>query len=159
MNLADQVRHALEQYAEGGTIGEHLDQLNMRRGDFYAYLRANPAIKNAYHDIQAARADMMVDETYGLDCADPRSARVKAEIRLKIAALYDRPRFGDRVALDVQTVDLTGALAEARTRTLRPPCDLVNVSDAQVIEETARPQLLHAGVKPATPVNDIFADD
>lgn len=131
------VRNVLELYAEGGTVKEHLNTHNIKHGHFYAYLRANPEVKSTYHDIQESRADMMVDETYGLDCSDPRAARVKADIRLKIAALYDRRRFGDRIDLNVTgQVDITGALTEAQTRSLRPMRDLANVSDAQVNEST-----------------------
>jgi hypothetical protein len=162
MQIADKVRQALERYAEGGSLAEHLDDLNMKRGAFYEYLRRNHDVKAAYHEIQEARADMMVDETYALDCADPKAARVKAEIRLKIAALYDRRRFGERVQLDVQHVDLTGALQDAQTRALRPMRDLGMVGDAQVIDESRTLRALRTDNKPALPAEtdagDIFGD-
>jgi hypothetical protein len=43
---------------------------------------------------------------------------------MKIAAAYDRKRFGDKVQLDVNgTISLSGALEAAKARALPPPCD------------------------------------
>lgn len=138
--MRDKVLAAIAMYAEGGSIGQHLDSLNMRRGDFYAFKRKNPDIHSLYLEVQEARADMMVDEAYLLGTdkeLNPQVARVQAEIRLKIAAAFDRRRFGDRVAVDTEVkVSLLEAITMARTRALRPPCDPANIID---VEYTAIP--------------------
>jgi hypothetical protein len=172
MNVAEKVQKVLALYADGGTQKEHLETVGLAPSVFYAYLRANSPADQILEEIERSRARMMVDESYAIALdsvklsaegdvigkVDHRAARVSADIRLKIAAMYDRKRFGDRLAVDVQTVDITGALVEAKTRTLRPPCDLTNVEDAQVIEHTARAALPSAGVAPVLPLHDIFAD-
>jgi hypothetical protein len=133
--LVEKVIKALEMYAEGGTKKAHLDALNMRHGDFYAVLRAHPELDQIYKDIQRDRADMMVDESYQLgtdEMPDPRVARVRAEIRMKIAGMYDRKRFGEKVDLTIENrVDLRAVIAGVEARAL-PWRDLSPVVDAQV---------------------------
>lgn len=174
MDIAAKVQKVLALYADGGTQKEHLDTVGLSPGEYYAYIRANPAADQILEEIEKARARMMVDESYQIandvlavqvegqppiSRPDQKAARVSADIRLKIAAMYDRKRFGDRLAVDLQTVDITGALSEAKTRTLRPLSDLTNVADAQVIEYTQRAALPHTDAKPATPpAHDIFAE-
>lgn len=138
------IRQIIETYAEGGTIAAAIDaHPHLKRGDFYLALRRNPDLKRLYHEVQTARADMMVDEAYQLstdNSKNPQLARVQAEIRLKIAAFFDRPRFGDNLALQVeQTVSVAGALQAARARSLRPPTDRSAIKDAQVTDVAALP--------------------
>jgi len=127
----------LEKYAEGGSFNVHRSELNISGKGFYAALAQWPELEILYRDIQKLRADGMLHEVYDIaldSAADPKRARVQSDIRMKIAGLYDRARYGERLALDVQhTVDLTGALADARGR-LRLRRDLENVEDAQLIE-------------------------
>ncbi len=103
---------------------------------FYRALRENPDLKQAYHDVQAGRADMMYDEAYAISTdanLDPRHARVASDIRMKMAAAFDRQRFGERIDMTLSGhVDLTAALLEARNRaSLQPPRDLEVIPDAE----------------------------
>lgn len=133
--MRDKVLAAIAMYAEGGSIGQHLDAIGLSRADFYSFKRKNPELHTLYLEVQEARADMMVDEAYVLGTdkeLNPQVARVQAEIRLKIAAAFDRRRFGERVALETEVkVSLTQALEDARARALRPPCDPANIIDAE----------------------------
>ena len=136
--MRDKVLAALAVYNEGGTIGAALDAQNLRRGDFYKFKAENPDIEDLYVRVQQARADMMIDEAYSLstaDMPDPRAARVKADIRIKIAGLYDRARFGDKVTLEHDAgPNVLAAIAAAKDRIARPLRDLGNVIEAQHVE-------------------------
>lgn len=131
---------ALAAYAEGGTVKSALKSAGIASGDFYKYMASNPQDKARYYAVQEARADMMMDEAYALstdDEKDPRRARVQAEIRMKIAATYDRARFGDRVDVNVRgQVDMIAALADARARVTRPTTDPAPVIAADYVEIT-----------------------
>lgn len=141
--IRDKVLEAFNKYAEGGTIGRALDDLGLCRRDFYRALRQEPSLQEEYLSIQKGRADMMVDEAYAISTdsvADPKRARVQADIRLKIAGNYDRARFGEKVDINMNgQVDITAALLEARNRTGRPAGDLIAAPITQAIEVQAVP--------------------
>jgi peptide deformylase len=141
-SMRDKVLKMFETYAEGGSLGLALDKIGLSRMAFYKAMRDDPSLKSLYYDIQASRADMMYDESYKIsedvltvEGTDPRSARVAADIRMRIAAAFDRDRFGDNVKVThAGQVDISGALLEARNRSLRPARDLPTISDAQYVE-------------------------
>jgi hypothetical protein len=136
--MRETIRQIIETYAEGGTIAAAIDARILKRGDYYRALREHPDLKQLYLEVQTARADMMVDEAYELaadNTKNPQLARVQAEIRLKIAAFFDRPRFGDKIDMTVdQTVSVSGALEAAKQRALQPRRNLADVQDGEVTE-------------------------
>jgi hypothetical protein len=136
--MRDKVTQIIETYAEGGTLCDAIDATNMRRGDFYSTLRKYPELKQKYYEVQESRADMMVDEAYSVSMDNdkhPGTARVQAEIRLKIAAAFDRKRFGEKVDMTIdQTISVGGALQAARARALQPRRNLAGVIDAEVTD-------------------------
>jgi hypothetical protein len=138
--MRDKVLRAFEMYAEGGTIRAARDKLGIGGLAYYQCLRDNPDLKRLYYEIQEARADMMVDEAYAISMDSslhPQAARVMADIRIKIAAAFDRKRFGEKVAVELDAgPNISEALAAARARTLRPPSDLAQIAAGQVIDIT-----------------------
>ncbi len=136
--MRDKVLKVFEIYAEGGSVGMALDSVGLMRGSFYKHLRENPEIRQIYEDIQRSKADMIVDEAYEISLdksANPRLARVQAEIRLKIAAAYDRKKFGDKLAVEHDAgPNLAAAIAEAKGRALLPPRDPGQITDAEYTE-------------------------
>lgn len=159
-------------YAEGGTAREARDACGITGTDFYKTLRQNPDLDELYREIQRNRADMMVDEAYALSTDTsilPQAARERSAIRVKIAGLYDRKRFGDKIAVEVETgPSLTLAIEAARRRAdaaLQPPCDLGATIDAdfRMIEppnardatdcQSAAP-LKSAALRPSNPFED-----
>jgi hypothetical protein len=120
-------------YSEGGKIRDAVETQGLTNMQFYAAMRAQPDLATMYHEIQESRADMMYDEAYGISTdtsIHPSAAREMAAIRMRIAQAYDRKRFGDRVGVDVAgTLDISAAIAEARNRLERPPCDLARLPD------------------------------
>ena len=138
--MRDLVLKVFETYSEGGSINAAIDAFNMKHSDFYRIKRENPDLQALYLEIQKARADMMYDEAYGISedvmnpelKTDPRNARVAADIRMKIAAAFDRDRFGDNVKVNIAgTIDLTGALIEAKQRASLPGRNLDTITDAE----------------------------
>jgi hypothetical protein len=181
--MRDKVLEVFKIYAEGGSINAALDTLGMKRGDFFRVKRESPDLQALYLEIQKARADMMYDEAYEISAdvlepevtviqdgdktviskpADPRAARVAADIRMKIAAAFDRDRFGDNVKVNIAgTIDLTGALSEARARTLLPGRNLGNAIDVE-FEQIPSVQRVGATDKQSGAPSgfvDPFADD
>lgn len=142
--MRDKVLRVFEMYAEGGTVGAAMDAVGISRRDFYRTMRQDPELKAIYYEIQEGRADMMYDEAYEIgtsEAVNPQRARVQSEIRMKIAAAFDRKRFGEKVQLDVQgNVSVIGALEAARQRALPPPRDLGNVIEGQAIELPSLPE-------------------
>lgn len=171
--MRERVEACLATYAEGGSIDGARKMHGLSGTDFYGALRQYPELRAKYHDIQADRADMMIDEAYQHGSnpeLHPGTARVMVETRVKIAALYDRRRFGERVDINVtQVPDIAGALADARARlALRHARDPLDISDAQVVEPAALPHRSAGDALSADPAApgkaagsdpDIFADD
>ena len=136
--MRDKVLKIFEINAEGGSVAPAIDSTGLKRGLFYKFLRENPDLQQLYYEIQRSKADAIVDEAYQIsmnDKADPRLARVQAEIRLKIAATYDRQRFGDKIAVEHDAgPNLMEALEAAKSRALLPPRDPGKVTDAEYTE-------------------------
>ena len=137
--MRDRVISALKIYAEGGSLAAALRQVHLAKGDFYKMKRENPDLQTLYLQTQESRADMMVDESYEIsetvltdESADPRRARVASDIRMNIAKAFDRDRFGDNVKLNINaSIDLSGALLEAKQRAAQPGRNLGQVTDAE----------------------------
>lgn len=133
--LRNKVLAFFARYAEGGTAREAREQCGLTGTDFYKALRQDAELETLYREIQRNRADMMVDEAYALSTDTdilPQAARERSAIRVKIAGLYDRKRYGDKIQLEVDTgPSLTAAIQAAKQRALQPPCDLAQVTDAE----------------------------
>lgn len=63
---------------------------------------------------------------------DPRHVRVAMDGLRATAEMYDRKRYGQRVAIDTEIkVSLTEAIEQGKQRALRPPCDPALITDAE----------------------------
>jgi hypothetical protein len=132
------VLRVLEIYAEGGGIMDAFKEAHITSRDFYKEKRTNPTISALYDDIKRDRGDMASEEAYGvvreLDTGlitDEKHARVKAEILLKIAAMYDPNKFGNRVNVQADVgPNIIGAMSDAAKR-LAPGRDLIPAIDAE----------------------------
>jgi len=133
--MRDKVLAAIETYAAGGTILKALAQHGVDKDRFYAMLRKDAELFEAYQATWRARSFVMLDEAYEIgsdDERDPKAARVMSEIRLKVAALANPDRFGDRVNVQHEVKpSLAGAIEAGKARALQPPRDLAPVIDAE----------------------------
>lgn len=138
--MRNKVLRAFELYSEGGSIGKHLDTVGLSRRDFYRTKRNDHELSAIYLEIQEARADMMVDEAYelGSDTSlDPRAMRAMVEVRVKIAGMFDRKRFGDKIAVEHEIrPNLVAAIESGRSRAALPSRDLHPIIDVQAIDIT-----------------------
>lgn len=132
--MRDKVLAVLAIYAEGGTMKAARGN-GITGRDFYKTLRDNSDVDDLYREIQRNRADMMVDEAYALSDDDellPQAARERSAIRLKIAGLYDRKRYGEKIGIELDAgPNLVEAIAQAKRRVLPPPRDLSQTIDAE----------------------------
>lgn len=167
--MKSKVRQALAIYQEGGTVKQACGQIGISWVTFYAAMNSDPALEAEYRGVQKNRADMYVDEAYFIltdTGTEPKRVRAVVDGLVKLAGLYDRSRFGERVQVDVNhQLDFAGAFARVRER-LQPLRDLGVITDAkyEVIagvlgqratdrETVALPELVAA---PA--INNVFED-
>lgn len=160
--MREKVLAALTLYAEGGTIRKARAAHKVSAQQFYDALEADPDLVARYRFIQKSRADMFADEVLELaeegaaTGADPRHVRVAADVKLKLASFYDRPRFGEKIGVELEAgPNLAEALQAARQRVPLPQCDLAQVTD---VEYRALPSPAHddatdkqSDAKPAAP--------
>lgn len=99
-------------------LQDALRKYDIKTSSFFNYLAKHPEAKLLYdtHTTNLARK-------LALDCvdiadtdADPVRARVRIQARQWLAAKYAPKEYGERLDVNVQTVDLTDALREARER-------------------------------------------
>lgn len=99
-------------------LQDALAKYDIKTSSFFNYLAKHPEAKLLYdtHTQNLARK-------LALDCvaiadndADPVRARVRIQARQWLAAKYAPKEYGERIDVNVQTVDLTDALREARER-------------------------------------------
>lgn len=102
-----------------------LDKCIRERGinpnEFFQCIYRVPSLQQDYYRAQQARAELLADEI--IDIADTEldanRARVRVDARRWYASKMQPQKYGDRIELNVtETVDIRGALAEAKARTL-----------------------------------------
>lgn len=95
-----------------------LEKYSIKTYSFFNYLAKHPEAKILYdtHTQNIARK-MALDSVHIADTdLDPVRARVRIQARQWLAAKYAPKEYGERLDVNVQTVDLTDALREARER-------------------------------------------
>lgn len=154
--MRNKVLAVFETYAEGPSIRKSRELHKVSASDFYKTLHANPDLALQYRFIQKSRADMCVDRAQEIadDCAtvrdpvdvllgtvkpppDPRLARVAIDGLRGIGGVYDRERFGDKLAIehDVKP-NLIDAIQAGRSRALLPSRDLHPIINVQAVDIT-----------------------
>lgn len=144
---------------EGSSLKLALKKHEVSRGQFYSAVEKNAELANRYTHALQARTDAIAEEVVEIADTDedPQRARNRMQARQWYAAKLMPGKYGERIDLNVNTtVDIKGALEEARSRLL-PTRDLGNVEDAQVIESKAITHTDTTGYKPVSnSPDDIF---
>ncbi|SOD41334.1 terminase small subunit-like protein [Nitrosovibrio sp. Nv4] len=141
MNRTDQAKLVLQTFMEGGTLKAALIQHGMNSGDFHRQLVTHSDLAAQYTRAKEILSDLMASET--LKIADdtsinPQHARNQIDARKWLASKWHRNTYGERVEVDIkQTVDISGALIEAKRRAQRLSSDSTDVEDIQAIDSTA----------------------
>lgn len=119
----ERIFKALDDYVEHGGLEERLKAQGVKWSEFYRLRRTEGRVALRYDEVRqdiASRVmhkrEDMADNILIDPTLDAKRVRVSADILLGQASKYDPERFGERIQHDVQTVDLTGAIADARQR-------------------------------------------
>lgn len=139
-----QIQAVFARYFAAGSLKDALKQERVNVSDFYDWLASNPSDETRYRDIQKARADILVSEAIDLGAGEftnevqISAARLRTQLRIKIAGFYDRRRYGEKVTHEIEAgPDLLAALDAARARAL-PNRDLAQTIDAEFVAITAQ---------------------
>lgn len=103
---------------------------------FNHYKRGDKDLAVAYARAMEARADLLADEAIEIadNESDSSKARNQIDVRKWAASKFNPKRYGERIDMNVtQSLDITGALEEARARLLSMR-DQSNIIDAQAID-------------------------
>lgn len=104
---------------------------------FHETLNECPLLYQAYECAQQAKAENFADEVIEIADEDenPMRAKNRIDTRRWYAAVMKPKKFGERIDLNLtQTVDIRGALEEARQRALLPVRFLNNSRETKVLE-------------------------
>jgi len=105
---------------------------------FNHYKRGDKDLAVAYARAMEARADLLADQVIEIADTENDSSKARNQIdaRKWAAAKFNPKKYGERIDLNVtQSLDITGALEEARARLLSMR-DQSNIIDAQAIDIT-----------------------
>lgn len=156
----DHVYRTLHGIAEGNSLADMAKSLNIKVKTLYDAIKRDPVTAAEYERVRELQADVEADEIKHIADTeeDPQTARNRIDVRKWRASKFQPRRYGDKLDLTVtQTVDLSSALAEARSR-VRPVCDQAQVIDVEVIESksASKPRSgdSESAAQPAEP--DIF---
>lgn len=163
--LADPaVKKVIDLILEGLPLREAIKDAGLTPQLFNYRLQGDRAAAVAYARAVEVKADLMADEVVSIADSDDDPAKVRNQMQARqwLASKLYAKRYGDRIDLNVtQTLDIGSTLAEARARLL-PRRDMLDVTDAQVIDSSTNlplklsdKQSLNAQLKDSEP--DIFS--
>lgn len=104
-------------------IGKTLEKYNIRSDIFFAMLDHDPAMESKYTRALKHRTELLVDKIPDIakECLDPQRARVEIDALKWYASKMEPKKYSDRLDINLnQTVDIVGALTEARSRLPQP---------------------------------------
>jgi len=119
-----------------------LKEYNIQPVEFFRVLRSSEFWDKKYQSILQDKADFLAEEiTHIADVeTDPARARNRIQARQWYASKLQPVKYGDRVNVAVDRVDLSGALTEARSRVLHP-CFTPQLPAKQVIDVIGIPDV------------------
>ncbi len=130
----------LDRIAAGGSIGKTLTEFGiLKQASWYLWLDQSPIRSRAYGRAQAAKAEALADAIIPIadEDGDPQRARNRISARQWLASKYMPKKFGDKLDVSVEHVDLGGTLIEARKRSvLLPASDQAQISPPQDVDYT-----------------------
>lgn len=129
----DQVNEILELMEDNRSISNALKLAKTKASAFFKALREYPDLQLQFDDVQSALSEQLVDEMLQIADSEPDSNRARNRIHVRqwYASKMKPRKFGEKIDINMnQTVDLKGALAEARSRVI--------VAMAQPVINTAR---------------------
>jgi len=135
MTNAEKVQRLCELIMGGMTKTDAIKQVFGHGMKLWEVVHDNPDFQRQIAQAQDAYADFLVDEALQIvdTDKDPQRAKNRADHRRWLAAKMKPRTYGDRVELAVQqTISVSDALSEARTRVLRV-VDRPVIQDAEIV--------------------------
>lgn len=137
----EQVEQAIELVARGASLANISKTLNVKLSTLWEAIQRDVSTAAAFERARELRAEAEIDELIEIadtSTNDPKVVRNQLDARKWRITKLKPKKYGDRLQLDVtQTVDVSGALGEAKSR-LRSLRDQSNVIDAVVVSESTR---------------------
>lgn len=134
----DRIIAAIQLVASGeSSIRNTLKELQITAYRFYEIIANDPQISDAYARAQLSRADILAEEILTIADTehDPQKARNRIDARKWFASKMQPHKYGDRLDINMNsTVDVRGALTDARQRAALPGRYQQPIEDAQVVE-------------------------
>lgn len=125
------VEAALDKAAEGATVREIADALGCSMRNYHRYLESSASFAQAIRQARTNGFNLYADETKTLikdsPFADIDELRLEFDIRKWYLSKMHSSVFGDRLAVSIEHVDVSGALQDARSRVpklINPPAEL-----------------------------------
>lgn len=134
-----------------------LKEYDIQPIEFFSYLRSNEAYSKKYQTIMQDKADFLAEEMMHIVDTDPDPvrARNRANVRQWYASKLQPIKYGDRMNVAVDRVDLSGALQEARSRVLHP-CFTPTLPSVQVIDMPSEKRSYATNNQPVVSLEDIL---
>ncbi|HNA61474.1 MAG TPA: hypothetical protein PKW79_00150 [Rhabdochlamydiaceae bacterium] len=152
LNRAE-VNEILELMEDNRSISNALKLAKVKASAFFKALREYPDLQLQFDDVQSALSEQLVDEMLQIADSepDPNRARNRIHVRQWYASKMKPRKFGEKLDINMnQTVDLKGALAEARSR--------VVVAVTQPVINTARVLTQNTGIESVSSQDAIESD-
>jgi len=114
---------------QGATHNQVADELCVDRGWLFSYRSRDPIFNKNYTQARLDSSEVMEDEikTAHDDYADPQRGRLKADNYKWVLSKRLPKVYGDRIDVNLtQQVDISGALEEAKMRTVIDVSDVSN---------------------------------
>ena len=151
----DQKALSLRLAREGITIKKLLESLHCTGDTFYGTLQHDLAYRESFACARDQGLDQLADDLIDLadQYVDVQKARLKSDNIKWLLARRAHKRYGDKLDINMhQTVDIGGALIDARKRALQPASNLQQISDAQVTDYVRIAQRAHSDIESSEPV-------
>lgn len=153
--IADEI---IELFSQGNTISNIAKTVGISVACITQWRLKYPLFDNEVSRAQTIGFEVQADSILEIADAydDVNQARLKSDNLKWVLSKRASSTYGDRMDLTVnQTIDLTGALTEAKTRALRPVHDLDLVPSSQLIDTSSQLIPIDGGSKP---LNDLIGD-
>lgn len=149
----------IKDMAAGASLRSLLARESIHAQVFFDAVFSDPQLTEQYSRARQARTELEVDGLIEIADTepDPNKARVRIDTRKWIASKMNPNQYGDRIDVNVnQTIDIGGALKEARARALPPSTDVVDIIEIKALNTTGLEPVADKPV-PENESDDIFS--
>ncbi len=134
----EQTQKAIELAANGEPLRKIIGELCTSEYDFWLYKQQYPVFRNTFEQARQEGLEHIADAliTVADDYVDVQRARLKSDNSKWLLSKRKPDVYGDKVDIHVsQTIDISGALSEARKRAL-PAAESIVVDMARDVTNT-----------------------